>query len=226
MIKIMIADDHHLIRQGIRALLEKQADFRVVGEAEDGLEAVGLAEICKPNVILLDINMPQLNGIEVVQRIVKMGLPVQIIMLSMYSDESLVRRAFLHGARGYLLKNSLVADLVAAVHAVHNLQVYVSPELQPLLPELQPVVNYDRFLDGAPAPVEDSEKELTPRERQICQLVARGGTNLAIAQDLGISVKTVEKHRSNLMVKLGVHDMAGLIREALRRGFIFLEDKI
>lgn len=216
MVNIVIADDHHLVRQGLRALIEKYSDLRVIGEAEDGLQALELVELLKPDVLVLDINMPRLGGIEVLRRIRQLDVPTQVLVLSMYSDESIVRRAFHYGARGYLLKKSIAEDLVRAIGAASRRQRYISSELNSLL-GTNPLRLY-REEDWL-----DAFDRLTNREREVCRLIAEGFTNNTIAQELGISVKTVEKHRANLMGKLKIQDVASLIREAIKHGLVFLE---
>jgi DNA-binding NarL/FixJ family response regulator len=215
MINVVVADDHNLVRQGICALLEGEDDLCVVGEARDGIEAVSLAESMKPNVLVLDINMPRQDGIETLKEIKRLGLGIQVIILSMYSDESLIKKALKNGARGYLLKRSVTEDLLTAIRATNRDEIFISPEI---------TNNVD--IDWIITQPEDDDPlgHLTPRERQIFKLVAEGYTNYAIANELGISVKTVEKHRSNLMEKLGVSDVTGLVREAILHGLIFLED--
>lgn len=216
MIHIVIADDHHLVRQGIRALLEKQPEMRVIGEAQDGQQAIEITQATRPDVLLLDINMPLMNGIEVTKRVHESGISTQVLILSMYSDLTLVRKAFRNGARGYLLKKSITEDLINAVRAASLRQTYVSPTIP----------GWDQFEELiTPGDQEDKDifDRLTQRERQVCQLIAEGLTNNAIANQLNISIKTVEKHRANLMEKLGVQDVTGLIREAIRHGVIFLE---
>ena len=216
MIQVVIADDHHLVRQGIRALLESQDDIQVVGEAKDGYEALELVEYMEPDVLVLDINMPRLEGIEAMKKVFDLDLKTQVLILSMYSDESLIKKAVRNGAKGYLLKRSVTEELLCAIRAASQGEVYLSSDI---------LQTFDiDWLD-----IQDSSDEsdplerLTDRERQIFKLIADGYTNNAVASDLGISVKTVEKHRSNLMEKLGVQDMAGLIREAIKQGLIFLE---
>ena len=216
MIRVVIADDHHLVRQGIRALLESQDDIQVVGEAKDGYEALELVEYMEPDVLVLDINMPRLEGIEAMKKVFDLDLKTQVLILSMYSDKSLIKKAVRNGAKGYLLKRSVTEELLCAIRAASQGEVYLSSDI---------LQTFDiDWLD-----IQDSSDEsdplerLTDRERQIFKLIADGYTNNAVASDLGISVKTVEKHRSNLMEKLGVQDMAGLIREAIKQGLIFLE---
>ncbi len=216
MIHVLVADDHHLVRQGIRALLERQSDIQVIGEAYDGQQAVKLVQETQPDVLVLDINMPLLNGIEVTRRVKEAGLHTQVLILSMYSDESLVKKAFQNGARGYLLKKSISDDLIEAIHSASLRQVYLSPEL----------LGLNSFnLTGLEWEDEPGDlfDRLTARESEVCQLITQGFTNAAIAQQLKISIKTVEKHRANLMEKLGFQDVASLIREAIRHGVAFLD---
>lgn len=216
MIRVVIADDHHLVRQGIRALLEKQAYIQVIGEARDGQEALNLTQTLKPDVLVLDINLPCINGIEVIRRVRGEALPTEVLILSMYDDESLVKRALRNGARGYILKKSISEELFTAIAAASTRRTYLSPELRDILENGAPPPN------GSSGPLDEFDR-LTAREREVCQLIAEGNTNQEIAQCLGISVKTVEKHRASLMEKLNVQDVAGLIREAIRHNLIFIE---
>ncbi|MCX6028318.1 MAG: response regulator transcription factor [Chloroflexi bacterium] len=216
MIRVIIADDHHLVRQGIRALLEKAGDMQVIGEAADGQEAVEMAERLQPDVLLLDIAMPRLNGVEAAGRVRSLDLPVQVVILSMYSDETLVRQALRSGARGYLLKSSVTEELLLAVRAAVHGETYLSPAISAsLVAELlaQPAGQDDVAAFG----------RLSPREREVLQLVTEGHTNAEIAALMHISAKTVEKHRASVMEKLGVHDLAGLIRAAIKYGVVFVE---
>ena len=215
MIRVIIAEDHHLVRQGIRALLEKQAHISVVGEAQDGQEALDLTRKMRPDVLLLDINMPLINGIEVIKRIRSVGLPTEVLILSMHEDESMVKRAFWNGARGYILKKSISDELFTAINDTSIRRTYLSPQLKN-------IVDFNNMDDGLVGQADEIGR-LTTRELEVCQLIAGGNTNNEIAQRLGISVKTVEKHRANLMEKLNVQDVASLIREALKHGVIFLE---
>jgi len=216
-IRVIVADDHHLVRQGIRALLEKANDIEVVGEAADGREAIDLVEQLAPDVLVMDIAMPRLDGNQAAGQIRALGVATQVVILSMYSDETLVRRALLNGARGYLLKCSAAEELLLAIRAASRGEIYLSPAISGSI-----VAEFLAFQpdDDAFNPVE----RLTPREREVLQLVSEGHTNRAIAQLLKVSVKTVEKHRANLMSKLEVHDLAGLMRMAIKHGLILLDE--
>ena len=211
MIRVIIADDHHLVRQGIRALLEKTNDIQVIGEAEDGQQAVDLTERLMPDVVVLDNAMPRMNGILAVERISTLGLSARVVMLSMYPDESLVRQALNKGAKGYLLKRSVSEELLIAVRAAYRGEAYLSPEIAHTV--------MDSFLAQG-SEVADPFDQLTLREREVLQLVAEGHTNNEIAGILTLSVKTVEKHRGNVMAKLDVHDLAGLVRVAIQHGLV------
>ena len=217
MIRVILADDHHLVRRGIRALLEQADDISVIGEAEDGQAAVELVEQLKPDVLIIDIAMPRMNGIQATQRVHVLGLATQVVILSMHSRPTLVRQALRNGARGYLLKNSITEELLLAVRAASRRETYLSPEISGII--------VDDFLTHQ-ADVEKSGlfDQLTPREREVVQLVAEGYTNNGIARLLNISIKTVERHRANLMAKLDVHDVAGLTRIAIEHGLIFIDE--
>jgi DNA-binding NarL/FixJ family response regulator len=216
-IRVIVADDHHLVREGIRALLERADDIEVVGEAADGQEAVELAQRLAPDVLVMDIAMPRLDGTQATERVCALGVATQVVILSMHSDETLVRQTLRSGARGYLLKRSVTEELLLAVRAAARGEIYLSPAISASL--------LDEFL----AVRADSEELrpfdlLTPREREVLQLIAEGYTNTAIAQMMKVSAKTVEKHRANLMSKLNVHDLAGLIRIAIKHGLVFFEE--
>jgi len=216
-IRVIIADDHHLVRQGIRALLEKADDIEVVGEAADGQEAVELAERLAPDVLVMDIAMPRLSGTQAAGRVRALGAATQVVILSMYSDETLVRQALRNGAKGYLLKRSVTEELLLAIRAASRGEIYLSPAVSGSI-----VADFLTLQTDADAcsPLE----WLTPREREVLQLISEGHTNSAIAQILTVSVKTVEKHRSNLMSKLNVHNLAELIRAAIKHGLILPDE--
>jgi two-component system response regulator NreC len=212
-IRIVLADDHKLMRSGLRVLLEQQPDLTVVGEASDGRDAVALVASERPDVLVMDIGMPSLNGIEAAAQITQSHPEVSIVMLSMHSDESYVLRALKAGAKGYLLKDSAEADLIRAVHAVAEGKSFFSPTVSKVLLD-----DYVRKLKRSGT--EDPYDLLTPREREILQLVAEGKSNKEIAQLLNLSVYTVETHRSNIMEKLNLHGVPELILYAVRMGII------
>jgi two-component system, NarL family, response regulator NreC len=212
-IRIMLADDHKLMRSGLRVLLEQQTDLVVVDEASDGREAVAMVATQKPDVLVMDIGMPSLNGIEAAAQITQSHPEVSIVMLSMHSDESYVLRALKAGAKGYLLKDSAEADLIRAVHSVAEGKSFFSPAVSKVLLD-----DYVRKLKRSGT--DDPYDLLTPREREVLQLVAEGKSNKDIAQLLNLSVYTVETHRSNIMEKLNLHGVPELILYAVRKGII------
>jgi two-component system, NarL family, response regulator NreC len=211
--RILLADDHQLMRSGVRLMLEREPDLTVVGEAADGREAVALAKSLKPEVVVMDLGMPNLNGIEAALQMTQEIPDLAIIMVSMHSDESYVLRALKAGARGYLLKDSAEADLIKAVHAVAGGKSFFSPAVSKLLLD-----DYVRKLKRSGT--EDAYDLLTPREREILQLIAEGKSNKDVANLLNLSVYTVESHRSNLMEKLNLRGLPELILYAVRRGII------
>jgi two-component system response regulator NreC len=212
-IRILLADDHQLMRSGIRLMLERESDLSVVGEACDGREAVALAKSLRPDVVVMDIGMANLNGIEAALQLTQNRREVAIVMLSMHSDESYVLRALKAGARGYLLKDSAEADLIKAVHAVAGGKSFFSPAVSKVLLD-----DYVRKLKRSGA--DDAYDLLTPREREVLQLVAEGKSNKDVANLLNLSVYTVESHRSNLMEKLNLRGLPELILYAVRKGII------
>ncbi len=214
MIRVLLAEDHHLVRQGIRALLERASDIEIVGEAADGQETIRLTSERHPDVLVLDIGLPLSSGLEVIEQLRTLRLSTQIVILSVYDDERVVQRALRQGARGYLLKRSVTEELLLAVRAASRGESYLSPSVSQAVLSGFLVTHTDR------AELEPFDR-LSARERQVLQLLFEGYTNAAIAQHLGISVKTVDKHRANLMSKLYVRDLASLIRVALKHGLIF-----
>ena len=212
-IRVLLADDHNLIRAGLRLVVSQQPDFTVAGEAENGRQAVALAEQLKPDVVVMDIKMPDLNGIEACHQIRETLPETQVVMLSMHSDEAYVLRALKAGARAYLLKDSAEADLARAIRAAAEGKSFFSPAVGKVLLE-----DYMRKLQRTGA--EDSYELLSPREREILQLVAEGKSSKEIANLLNLSVYTVETHRAKLMEKLNLRNVPELILYAVRKGII------
>jgi two-component system response regulator NreC len=211
--RILLADDHAVTRAGLRALLERQPNIEVVGEAEDGRQLVDLAASLAPDIAVVDIAMPNLNGIEASRQIVAKQPRLSVVILSMYSDETYVMRALEAGARAFLLKDSAIADLIGAVDAVSQGKSFFSPKISRILAE-----DYVRTLRQKGAA--DSFELLTAREREILQLLAEGKTNKDVATFLNISVYTVETHRNNVLQKLGLHNTAELVLYAVRKRII------
>jgi two-component system response regulator NreC len=212
-VRIILADDHTVMRAGLRALLERQPGLEVVGEAEDGRQTVELACAHVPDVVVMDIAMPILNGVEATRRLIRQQPTISVVILSMYSDESYVMRALEAGARAYLLKDSAVTDLIRAIEAVSQGKSFFSPKISRILAE-----EYVRALKQKG--VADSYELLTPREREILQLLAEGKTNKEVATSLNISVYTAETHRGNILQKLNLHSSAELVLYAVRKGII------
>jgi DNA-binding NarL/FixJ family response regulator len=212
-IRILLADDHTIIRSGLRLLLDQQPDFKVVAEASNGREAVDLVAKEQPDVAILDIGMPQLNGIEATKQIASKDTQTKVVILSMHADEGYVLRALKAGARAYILKNSAEADLIRAVRAVAEGKSFFSPVISKMLLE-----DYVRQIRDKH--VEDSYDLLTPREREILQLLAEGRTNKEVATLLHLSVYTVDAHRGNILQKLNLHGVPEMILYAVRKGII------
>ena len=212
-LRILLADDHIVMRTGLRALLERQPNLEVVGESENGRETVGLAASLRPDVVVMDVGMPALNGIEATQMIVTQCPTVAVVILSMHADESYVMRALKAGARGYLLKDSAAADLIGAIQAISQGKSFFSPKVSRILAE-----DYVRVLKQKGAV--DTYDLLTSREREILQLLAEGKANKEVAAALNISPYTVETHRSHILQKLNLHSSAELVLYAVRKGII------
>jgi DNA-binding NarL/FixJ family response regulator len=209
-IRVLLADDHVLVRAGLRALLERMNGVQVLAEADDGREALQLVAAHQPDIVLMDIAMAGLNGLEATARISQEYPDVRVIMLSMLANEEYIRQALRAGATGYLLKDAAVTELEVALHAVLGGEIYLSPVIA------QHLAAYVERTDGTGRPLD----RLTPRQREILQLIAEGYTTQRIAHRLKISPKTVETHRTQLMDRLGIYDVAGLVRYAMRAGLI------
>jgi DNA-binding NarL/FixJ family response regulator len=207
-IRILLADDHALVRQGFRMILDAQTDMEVLGEAGNGREAVELGEKLQPDVAIMDVTMPELNGIEATRRLATCSPRTRVLALSMHKDSAYVREILRAGARGYLLKDSVDADLLAAVRAVAKGEGYLSPGVSDAV-----LTDYRRH-------VTDPLDLLTSREREVLQLIAEGRTNKEIATLLNLSIYTVEAHRGRVMEKLNLHSTGELVRFALRSGLI------
>ncbi len=212
-VRILLADDHGIVRKGLRFLLERQQDMEVVGEAQDGREAVRLAGELDPTIIVMDIAMPLLNGIDATAQIIKHNPRIGVIMLSMHADETYLVRVLSAGAKGYLLKDVAELDLIRAVQTVSQGKPFFSPQISETLLE-----DYMRQLKQRG--LQDSYDLLTDREKEILQLLAEGKSNKEVAALLALSVYTVETHRANLMQRLGLHSTAEIVLYAVRKKII------
>jgi len=209
--RVLLADDHTLVRAGLRKLLESMPDIQVVGEAGDGLELLALAEQLQPHLVLMDIAMPGLNGLEATARLVKAMPGIRVMILSMHQNEEYVRRALRHGAVAYLLKDSAPMELEMAITAVLRGETYLSPAVTKGVMD-----DYVHRLREDDQP----DEHLSPRQREVLQLIAEGLSTKDIARRLDLSVKTVETHRTGLMRQLDVHEITGLVRHALKLGLV------
>jgi DNA-binding NarL/FixJ family response regulator len=207
-IRILLADDHAVVRQGFKMILAAQPDMEIVGEAANGREAVELAEQLRPDVVVMDVSMPELNGIEATRRLASLVPRARVVALSMHKDSVYVREILRAGARGYLLKDSGAADLVAAIRAVASGESYLSPAVSNAV--------LDDYRQHATNPID----LLTSREREVLQMLAEGKTNKEIAGVLNLSVYTVDAHRGRIMEKLNLHSIGELVRFAVRNGLI------
>ena len=212
-IRVLLADDHKLVRAGIRSLLERLPDVEVIAEASDGREAIRLVEKNEPQVVLMDLAMPELNGLEATRHLTKAFPNLRVVILSIYSDEEHVYQALRAGAAGYLMKGAATEELELAIRSVAHGETYLSP------PVSKPVImEYIRRTNVGLS----SHERLSPRQTQILKLIAEGKTTKQVALELAISVKTVETHRSALMTRLGIRDVAGLVRYAVKVGLVDL----
>ena len=212
-IRVLLADDHGVVRKGVRFLLERQPDMEIVGEAADGREAVRLAEAANPDIVIMDIAMPLLNGIEATAQMVKRNPAIAVIILSVHSDEDYLLSSLNAGAKGYLLKDSAEVDLVRAIQAVRKGTPFFSPEIAKTMLE-----DYMRFLQQRN--LQDSYDLLTEREKEVLQLLAEGKSNKEVASILDVSVYTVDSHRTHLMQKLNLHNTAEIVLYAVRKKII------
>ena len=216
MVTILIADDHDVVRLGLRRLLEAESDLAVVGEVADGLQAVAEVERLRPDVLILDLMMPGLNGVEVIRQLSKRVPATRIVVLSMHANEAYVVEALRNGASAYVLKGSAGVDVVEAVRAALNGEQFLSPPLSGGA--------IQAYIEKAKRSAADAYDSLTTREREVLQLGAQGRTNAEIAERLCISRRTVETHRANGFQKLGLRNQTDLVRFALRRGIVRIEE--
>ena len=215
-IRVLVADDHAIIREGLRVMLDSQLDMEVVGIATNGREAIQLVDEHDPDVAVIDISMPELNGIEAIQQMLPRHPHMQVVVLSIHETKPYVYRALKAGAKGYLIKETAGLEVVDAVRAVYYSQRYLSQSITDLLTEAS-FLNLEALIEVSPL------EALSPREREILQLVAEGKTSQEIAERLSISPKTVDTYRSRLMHKIRVEDIAGLVKFAIQNGVISLE---
>jgi DNA-binding NarL/FixJ family response regulator len=212
-LRILVADDHEVVRHGVRALLEGRAGWEVCAEAADGRDAVEKAVQLKADIVILDIGMPNLNGLEATRQILRVLPQARILILTMHESEQVVREVLEAGARGFLLKSDAGRDLVAAVEALQRHKTFFTSKVAEMV--------LDSFLKSKPRPADEPEREiLTPREREIVQLLAEGKSTKEVAVALGLSVKTAETHRSNIMRKLNLHSISELVLYAVRNNIV------
>ena len=212
MIHILLVEDHAMVRAGLRALLERAGDIKIVGEASNGQEAIEMTMTLKPDLLVMDIMMPRLNGIQAAEQIRALKLPASILLLSMYSDEGLIHQAMHSGVKGFVLKTSVSEELLQAIHAVARGESFLSKSVSSIV--------MDRITRPNTQQTDNPIDSLSPREKEIMQLIAEEHTSSEIGKILVISEKTVEKHRANLMDKLHVRNLAGLVRLAIKYGLI------
>ena len=214
-IRVVLVDDHALVRQGFRRILEDDPELQVVGEASNGLDAIGLVKKTDPDVVVMDMAMPEMSGLHATMELMKQRPGTKVLILSMYSDEQYVRNALDAGAKGYILKNAIENDLTRAVKAVASGEQYLAPELSSLLIRAMQTGGFEK--------TSDPYDRLTQREKQVLQLIVHGKSNKEIAVMLDLSVNTVAVHRANLMSALGVHKTAELVLFAVKKGLVLPE---
>lgn|SRR5487761_96225 len=213
-LRILLADDHEVVRKGLRALLDAHSGWKVIGEASDGREAVEKVAQLKPDIVIMDITMPELTGLEAAKRILADVPGTELLFFTMHNSEQMVHEALGTGAHGYVLKSDASTDLVAAIEALPRHKVFLSPKLAPLVSDGHPKDGLKSKVAKSPAQV------LTSREREVLQLLAEGKSSKEVAGDLNITLKTVETHRANLMAKLDLHSLPSLVRYAIRNKMV------
>jgi DNA-binding NarL/FixJ family response regulator len=214
-ITVLLADDHRIVREGLRALLEKHDDIQVVGEAEDGRVAVNLAKELEPDIVVMDVTMPNLNGMEAARQIISYNDQIKVIVLSMHSKGKIILQMFEAGVSGYLLKENAAQDLVKAIRVVARGDAFISQEVSGIV--------FKDYVDRRRKPVEDPVSRLSPREREVVQLLSEGQSTRDIASLLCLSVKTVESHRRNVMQKLNIDSIAELTKFAIQEGITTID---
>jgi DNA-binding NarL/FixJ family response regulator len=215
MIKVVLADDHQIVRLGLRSLLSLEPDMEVVGEADNGRAVLRLVQDLSPDIVIMDISMPDMNGIEATRQVLAESPGVKVIALSMHSDSLFVLNMFKAGASGYLLKDCALEELVKAIRTVVSRKAYISPSISDTV--------IKDFISGWASPDSTAYSVLTPREREVLQLMSEGRSTVQIAESLCVSVKTVEAHRKQLMTKLDIHNVAELTKYAIRQGLTTLD---
>ncbi len=215
-IRVVLAEDHTIVRQGLRSILEQQPGIEVIAEAENGREAVQIAEQLKPDLVLMDFSMPELNGLEATRQIKQRVPEVKVLILTRHANQEYVKSILGAGASGYLIKKSAADELVLAIQSVYKGNSFLDPSISKMVIE--------GYLHPAEGETQDQGLKITPRQREVLQLIAEGHPNREIASILHISVKTVDNHRANLMGKLGLSSTADLIQYAIRQGIISLDD--
>jgi DNA-binding NarL/FixJ family response regulator len=214
-ITVVVAEDHTIVRKGICSLIDGKADIQVVGEAEDGRDAIDKVTALLPDVVIMDIAMPHLNGLEATRQLKKMFPQIKILALTMYTNEEYILQILQAGASGYVIKQAAPAELISAIHAIYRGDSFLSPSISKTI--------IDEYLRHTTPNVSAEHEKLTDREREVLQLIAEGCSNREIASKLQVSVKTVGVHRTNLMEKLEIHNVTDLVKYALRKGIISLE---